>query len=188
MIVEVGKTYINRAGSICKVVGRTDLPLRQDSFYSYFPLKDGKENREQSFYVDRFGTNHANSLGEDPRYDLIEEYKMPELQWVWGVPDKIGLWACGGHNQIETPSLTKCAVNLHIIYSFSGVHYHTAWRCYLGPIPQIAQPKKRVKQTLWMVKRHANLLWEELWLPDEETPQFKSFHDVGHKTTTTREV
>jgi hypothetical protein len=186
MLVELGKTYLNRAGSICKVVAHTaqSITFGNDEFFAYFPIEGGKENRERAFPVDRFGSH----LGESDSHDLISEYEMPDLHWVWGVPDKVGLWACGGHNQIETPSLTKCVVNLHIVYSFSDVHYHMAWRCYLGPIPQIAQPKKLVKQTLWMVKYYTTGTWEELWLPDEETPRFKSFHDVGHKTTTTRYV
>lgn len=111
-----------------------------------------------------------------------------DYKWVWGIPDKVGLWACGGTKNTAPESLKSDAVSVHMIHTFSGVHYFMAWRCYLGPIPEISQPKKPVKQTLWMVKRYANLLWEELWLPDGEVPNFKSFHDVGHKTCTTRTV
>lgn len=186
MLIEVGKTYINRAGSVCKVLSRTNpsWQVGVDTYYSYFPLENGREVREQAFHVDRFGSHIEHCASKD----LIMEYKIPELQWAWCAPDKIGLWACGGHTITEPPSLKSGGVNLHIIHSFSGVHYHMAWRCYLGPIPQISQPKKLVKQTLWMVKRYANLLWEELWLPDGEVPKFASFHDIGHQTTTTREV
>ena len=175
MLIEVGKTYINRAGSICRVVS---YDRSFDSYYCYFPLEDGKENREKSFQVDGYGSN----LMQDDSKDLISEYKMPDLQWVWCQPDKIGLWAFGGKHIEERPSIVSVSTFIFMPPTYD------AWRCYLGPIPQISQPKKLVKQTLWMVKRYANLLWEELWLPDEEMPKFASFHDIGHKTTTTREV
>jgi len=184
MLIEVGKTYVNRVGNICKVVSRTDHPSMQmgsDTFYSYFPLEDGKENRERAFQIDRFGSN----LVESDSYDLISEYKMSELQWAWCSPDKNGLWAYGGDRDKTTPVLS----GIDVVKDYSKTRARlNVWRCYLGPIPQISQPKKPVKQTLWMVKRYANLLWEELWLPDEELPKYKSFHDIGHKTTTTREV
>ena len=183
MLIEVGKTYVNRVGNICKVVSRTDPSIQRgsDTFYSYFPLEDGKENRERAFQIDRFGSN----LVESDSYDLISEYKMPELQWAWCSPDKNGLWAYGGDRDKTTPVLS----GIDVVKDYSKTRARlNVWRCYLGPIPQISQPKKPVKQTLWMVKRYANLLWEELWLPDEELPKYKSFHDIGHKTTTTREV
>lgn len=180
MLVEVGKTYINRAGHICKVVCRTDssVTFGTDSYYSYFPLEDGKENREKSFQVDRYGSY----LGELDSHDLVVEYKLPDFKWEWCAPDKIGLWAFGGSVKGAFPVLCTVSVVPHISYVMDS------WRCYLGPLPQIAQPKKVVKQTLWMVKYYATGTWQELWLPDEEVPKFKSFHDIGHKTTTTREV
>jgi hypothetical protein len=179
MIVEVGKTYVNRAGSICKVLSRTDHPSVND-YYSYFPLENGREVREQAFHVDRFGSHLEHCASKD----LIMEYKMPDLQWVWGTPDKVGIWAYGGNTKHKTPEV----VTVDLIENMKGAFYMTCWRCYLGPIPQITQPKKLVKQTLWMVKRYANLLWEELWLPDEEVPKTISYQDVVHKTTTTRTV
>lgn len=180
MLVEVGKTYMNRAGSICKVLSRTDpsLHIGSDTYYSYFPLEDGREKREKSFQVDRFGSN----LGESDSYDLISEYKMPDLQWEWCAPDKVGLWAFGGSIKGAFPVLCTVSVVPHISYVMDS------WRCYLGPIPQISQPKKLVKQTLWMVKYHADLIWKELWLPDEEVPKTISYQDVVHKTCTTRTV
>jgi hypothetical protein len=53
MLVEVGKTYVNRAGDICKVLSRTDPPslVGWDGFYSYFPIENGKENMEQSLLM-----------------------------------------------------------------------------------------------------------------------------------------
>ena len=186
MLIEVGKTYLDRTGSICKVVSYTRgyIVYGTDEYFTYFPIEDGKENRERAFQVDRYGSHS----GAENIYDLVMEYKMPDLQWVWCSPDKVGLWACGGHTSTEPPSLKSGGVNVHIIHSFSGVHYHMAWRCYLGPIPQISQPKKLVKQTLWLVKYHADLIWKEIWLPDEEVPKTISCQDVVHKTCTTRTV
>jgi hypothetical protein len=189
MLVEVGKTYVNRAGNICKVLSRTD-PFSQaipaihvgfDTYYSYFPLEDGREKRETSYQVDRFGSH----LGESDSHDLISEYKMPDLQWAWCQPDKNGLWAYGGDRDNTTPVLS--GIDTVLDYSPTRARLNV-WRCYLGPIPQIAQPKKLVKQTLWMVKYYTTGTWEELWLPDGGVPKFKSFHDIGHKTCTTRTV
>lgn len=183
MLIEVGKTYINRAGSVCKVLSRTDpsLHVGADTYFSYFPLIDGREKRETSYQVDRFGSH----LGEGDSHDLISEYKMPDFEWVWSQPDKNGLWAYGGDREKTPPALS----GIDVVWDYAPTRARlNCWRCYLGPIPQISQPKKLVKQTLWMVKRYANLLWEELWLPDGEVPKFASFHDIGHQTTTTREV
>lgn len=184
MLIEVGKTYINRAGSICKVLSRTDpsLQIGSDSYFSYFPLEDGREAREQSFQVDKYGSH----LSEDNQMDLIMEYKMPDLQWVWCRPDKDGLWSYGGDREKTSPVFT--GVDIVRDCTTTTKPRLNCWRCYLGPIPQISQPKKLVKQTLWMIKYYTKGVWEELWLPDEETPRFQSFHDVGHKTTTTRHV
>ena len=181
MIIEVGKTYVNRAGSLCKVLSRTDpsWQVGVDTYYSYFPLENGREVREQAFHVDRFGSHLEHCASKD----LIMEYKIPELQWVWGVPDKVGIWAYGGNAKDKTPEV----LTVDLIENVKGACLY-CWRCYLGPIPQISQPKKLVKQTLWMVKYNNCMIWKELWLPDEETPKFRSFHDVGHKTTTTRTV
>lgn len=180
MIIETGKTYLDRTGSICKVVCHTlsSIVFGNDEYFTYFPIENGKENRERAFRVDRYGSH----LGESDSYDLISEYQIPDLKWEWCAPDKVGLWAFGGSVKAAFPVLCTVSVVPHVSYVMDS------WRCYLGPLPQIAQPKKVVKQTLWMVKRYANLLWEELWLPDGEVPNFKSFHDVGHKTCTTRTV
>lgn len=184
MIVELGKTYLDRTGSICKVVAHTAPSIIRgtDEFFTYFPVEGGKENRERAFQVDKYGSH----LGEDHIYDLVIEYTMPDsqcdLQWVWGPPDKIGLWAFGGCNKEVAPVLKEIVVMM--VQSSTLM----AWRCYLGPIPRISQPKKLVKQTLWMVKYNNCMTWEELWLTGEDTPKFRSFHDVGHKTTTTRYV
>lgn len=180
MLIETGKTYLNRAGSICKVVRHTrgSIVFGNDEHFTYFPIENGKENRERAFQVDRYGSHS----GAENIYDLVLEYKMPDLQWVWCSPDKVGLWAFGGSVKGAFPVLCTIGVVPSLSYEIDS------WRCYLGPLPQIAQPKKVVKQTLWMVKYYTKGVWEEVWLPDEETPKFKSFHDTGHKTTTTREV
>lgn len=186
MLIEVGKTYINRDGYVCKVVCRTDEPLCIGvcSYYSYFPLENGRENRETAFRVDMYGSH----LGEGIGGDLIGEYRLPDLEWAWCKPDKIGLWACGGYEKTVPASLKTSGVKVIIVDHFFGVEYHVAWRCYLGPIPQISQPKKLVKQTLWMVKYYTTGVWQELWLPDGEVPKYRDFQDIGHKTTTTREA
>jgi hypothetical protein len=182
MIIEVGKTYLNQAGSVCRVASRTDPPSLAGlgTFYSYFPLEDGKENREKSFNVDKYGSY----LGELYGHDLVVEYKFPDLKWVWGPPDKPGIWAYGG-TVIEKVGKILSVDLIESLKSCSLIH---CWRCYLGPVPEIAQPKKPVKQTLWMVKCFNRLLWEELWLPDEETPKLWCLHDIAHKTCTTRTV
>ena len=186
MIIEVGKIYVNRAGDLCKVVsstytdGRLCVSIGMDTYYSYFLLENGRENREVSFLADRNGSH----LGECCGKDLISEYKMPNYEWAWCKPDKNGIWAYGGDRQKASPELS----GFDIVEDYSTRERLDCWRCYLGPIPQVAQPKKLVKQTLWMVKYYSKGMWEELWLPTEETPKFTSFHDIGHQTTTTRHI
>jgi len=191
MIIEVGKTYINRAGSLCKVLSRTDPSVSNGfvAYYSYFPLENGREVREQAFHVDKYGSyiwvsnSLVDNLGID--HDLVEEYKIPELQWAWCQPNKNGLWAYGGDRD-KTPPLLS---GIDIVWDYAPTRARiNCWRCYVGPIPQISQPKKLVKQTLWLVKYHADLIWKEIWLPDEEVPKTISYQDVVHKTCTTRTV
>lgn len=187
MLVEVGKTYLDRTGSICKVVCHTrgSIVYGTDEYFTYFPIEGGKENRERAFQVDRYGSHSgAENILESQRktYDLVMEYKMPELEWVWGTPDKVGIWAYGGNTKDKTPEV----LTVDLIENVKGACLH-CWRCYLGPTPQIAQPKKPVKQTLWMVKYHGGS-WEQLWLPDEEVSKFASYQDECHKTCTTRTV
>ena len=182
MLIEVGKTYVNQAGNICKVVCRIDRSehVGVTPYFSYFPLEDGKENREHSYHVDKYGSY----LGGLDSHDLVVEYKMPDLKWEWKTPDKEGIWAYGGTFTEQAPK----AMSVDLIENVKSAFYLKCWRCYLGPVPEISQPKKLVKQTLWMVKCFNRLLWEELWLPDEETPKLWCLHDIAHKTCTTRTV
>jgi hypothetical protein len=182
MLIEVGKTYVNQAGNMCKVVCRIDRSehVGVTPYFSYFPLEDGKENREHSYHVDKYGSY----LGGLDSHDLVVEYKMPDLKWEWSLVNKDGLWAYGGDREQIPPVF--CSIDM--ISDYTSRSRGKVWRCYLGPLPQIAQPKKLVKQTLWMVKCFNRLLWEELWLPDEETPKLWCLHDIAHKTCTTRTV
>ena len=193
MIIELGKTYQSNDGKFWRIIQEDILPRHQDTTeFKFVGANDGckyvRFNATGDSNLDIkliFKSNDAQELWGGCVGAWSGNFtKIPDtLVWEWCAPDKVGLWAFGGSVKGAFPVL--CTVNVvpHISYVMMD-----SWRCYLGPIPEIAQPKKPVKQTLWMVKRYANLLWEELWLPDEELPKYKSFHDVGHKTTTTREV
>lgn len=110
-----------------------------------------------------------------------------DYKWVWGIPDKVGLWAYGGTKNTAPESLKSDVVSVHMIHTFSGVHYHMAWRCYLGPIPEIK--KTLVKEELWFCQFSYNGEWVQFWIPEKAyySEEFRNCPNK-HKTTTTRYV
>ena len=182
MIIEVGKTYVNQAGSICRVVSRTDPPslVGWGTFYSYFPLEDDKENREKSFNVDKYGSY----LGELYGHDLVVEYKFPDFKWVWGPPDKPGIWAYGG-TVIEKVGKILSVDLIENLKSCSFIH---CWRCYIGPTPEIKKPP--VKETLWFFQQSEGQPWGFIWMKDgySEHTEYITSCANKHCTTTTRYV
>ena len=196
MIIEVGNTYRGNDGAFWTIQDG-----RYYDFYQVFKFKGVNEGKCLRYFDKdgRTGTDLRLICKYEPTVEVPPEVwhgcvgawngnftNIPtNLVWEWKVPDKIGLWICDEGNKNTTPTVE--GANIHTIHSIVGWNYLQAWRCYLGPIPQIAQPKKTVKQTLWMVKYHGGS-WEQLWLPDEEVPKFWSYQDEGHKTCTTRTV
>jgi hypothetical protein len=199
MIIEVGNTYQANDGKFWRIIQEDILQRHQDATeFKFVGANDGCK------YV-RFNANGDSCLD----IKLISESndaqelwggcvgawsgnftKIPDtLVWEWKTPDKEGIWALrrdayGGTLTEQAPK----AMSVQLIENVKSCFYLKCWRCYLGPVPEISQPKKPVKQTLWMVKCFNRLLWEELWLPDEETPKLWCLHDIAHKTCTTRTV
>jgi len=194
MIIELGKTYQSNDGKFWRIIQEDILPRHQDTTeFKFVGANDGCK------YV-RFNATGDSNLGIKLIFksnDAQELWggcvgawngnftKIPDtLVWEWKTPDKEGIWAYGGTFTEQAPK----AMSVDLIENVKNGFYLNCWRCYLGPVPEISQPKKPVKQTLWMVKCHNRKMWEELWLPDEEVPKLASRYDTCHKTCTTRTV
>jgi hypothetical protein len=182
MNIEVGSTYRANDGAFWTIHDARYYDVAQDFRFEATNTVLVEGNSVRYFDKDgRTGTDLRLICKYEPTVESWEGLDAA-LVWEWRAPDKVGLWAFGGNFKCVCPVL--CSVN--IIPQISSMM--DSWRCYLGPIPEIAQPKKPVKQTLWMVKCFNRLLWEELWLPDEEVPKLWCLHDIAHKTCTTRTV
>lgn len=194
MIIELGKTYQSNDGKFWRIIKEDILQRHQDATeFKFVGANDGCK------YV-RFNATGDSCLD----IKLISESndaqelwggcvgawsgnftKIPDtLVWEWKTPDKKGIWAYGGTFTEQAPKV----MSVDLVENAKSAFYLKCWRCYLGPVPEISQPKKPVKQTLWMVKCHNRKMWEELWLPDEEVPKLASRYDTCHKTCTTRTV
>lgn len=184
MIIELGKTYLDRTGSICKVVEHTieSITRGTDEFFTYFPIENGKENRSRAFHVNKYGFH----LGDGHIYDLVIEYKKPDPNpntWIWGAPDKNGLWAYGGDREKISPVFSA----VDIIFDHTTRKSSNCWRCYLGPVPEIKKPL--VKEELWFCQFSPNGEWVKFWVPEGKyhSEEFNNCPNK-HKTTTTRYV
>ena len=93
------------------------------------------------------------------------DYQCPKaepLRWQENCkPDKPGIWA----------KLVGAEVQIYHRHSTSTLWHTDTW-CYLGPIPEILPPKKKVVQRLWI--RHAKQTAQDAaeyvqqWVPCDE--------------------
>lgn len=114
--------------------------------------------------------------------ELIDQPQPPQqpLRWVENTkPDKPGIWACkldGGRGHI------------HAVEADEVGAFHLATRCYLGPIPEILPPVKKVVQRLWVQfvgSEHKGFdLVKQVWLPESQDVERTDFI----RTDRTREV
>lgn len=107
------------------------------------------------------------------------------LRWVENCkPDKPGIWAWKYADWNGITNISGIISHADLVHAASsGVQW-----CYLGPIPEILPPKKKVAQRLWLYKvKHIGgncVEYSELWLPDGERPNDR----LWIRTDETREV
>lgn len=106
-----------------------------------------------------------------------------DYKWVWGVPDKPGIWAYGGIVKDKVGEV----LTVDAIDSMKGCFYLPCWRCYLGPIPEVKKPL--AKEELWFCQFSYNGEWVQFWVPEGKyySEEFSNCPNK-HKTTTTRYV
>lgn len=91
------------------------------------------------------------------------------LRWVENTkPDKPGIWAVKGKARDYAHLATESDVA-------DDREFSTGTWCYLGPIPEILPPKKKVVQRLWLLKvrdiaRSNCAEYSEHWLGYDEQP------------------
>lgn len=139
MKLETGKLYVLRNGN---VVG----PLTDyDNLEFRFTDANSKDNfgRQLSWRID--GSEQIDR--HESMYDIVSEYVEPQtqqpLRWVENCkPDKPGIWALLCNGEIGVHDVNESEVK-------SG-YLAPETRCYLGPIPEILPPKKKVVERLWV--------------------------------------
>lgn len=123
--------------------------------------------------------------------DIVSEYIEPKpdepkqpLRWMENCkPDKPGIWAWKPHGGSGSWGLAKLHTETDIYTAASGVYW-----CYIGPIPEILPPLKKVTERLWLEVTEY-IEGEELcrshWFDDATKPE----HSEGdwYKTDRTRE-
>lgn len=207
MIIEVGNTYRGNDGAFwtikdeIKELAEYDLKYEGKSVgvVGVVGVNEGKSVR----YFDkdgRTGTDLRLICKYEPTVEVPPKVwrgcvgawngnftNIPtNLVWEWKVPDKIGLWICDEGDKNTTPTVE--GANVHMIYSLGGRYYLQAWRCYLGPIPEVKKPL--VKETMWFFQQSEGQPWGFIWMKDgySEHTEFITKCANKHSTTTTRYV
>lgn len=123
-------------------------------------------------------TRNVTHWRELPSYP--DEPQPEPLRWVENCkPDKPGIWAC------------RCDDGSVVVSEWSESDIVAAelllTRCYLGPIPEILPPKKKVVQRLWLIRGgscgEGFQAYQEHWLVDDPVGDY---HWI--RTDETREV
>ncbi len=110
-----------------------------------------------------------------------DEPKQP-LRWMANVkPDKPGIWAVKGKVRDYVHFATEADVK-------DEREFSTDTWCYLGPLPEILPPVKKVTERLWIKcgQRYAtdSAEYMEAWIAENERTVMK---DVWIRTDCTRE-
>lgn len=127
MKLEVGKRYVMRNG---EVTGALECCENLSGWF-----KDSRNTwREDGLW------SSADVTGA---YDIVAEYVEPEpqqpLRWVENCkPDKPGIWAVLENDRQYVRQIDRLDL------------YGKGTWCYVGPIPEILPPKKKVVQRLWI--------------------------------------
>jgi hypothetical protein len=201
MIIEVGNTYRGNDGAFWTIQdGRYYDFCREFKFIGV--NKDWGEGKCLRYFDKdgRTGTDLRLICKYEPTVEVPPEVwhgcvgawngnftNIPtNLVWEWKVPDKIGLWICDEGDKNTTPTVE--GANVYMIYSLAGRNYLQAWRCYLGPIPEVKKPL--VKETMWFFQQSEGQPWSFIWMKDgySEHTEFITKCANKHCTTTTRYV
>lgn len=102
-------------------------------------------------------------LSSQAKEERVDAQPEPlQLEWRYGMPDKLGLWAYSDNPESLPP---RIETGVRAYRSLSGMQ---RWWCYLGPIPAIAYPKRMVEKQLWMIPTAVlgpySTYYRELWL------------------------
>lgn len=150
MKLEVGKRYVMRNGYITNAM--------QETGEENYAFKDGTLSWKAS--------GEYSTTGAVSHLDIVAEYVEPQpqqpLRWVENyVPDKPGIWALLFKGEISVHDVNESEVK-------SGYLAHET-RCYLGPIPEILPPKKKVVERLWIMRLGTSgwpATYDEQWVID----------------------
>lgn len=130
-----GKRYVMRNGKV------TDPLIIQDHEVFEFIAGDRSWSKDGSYW----GSDTECEL------DIVAEYGEPQqqLRWVENcVPDKPGIWAMLFKGEISVQDVNESEVK-------SGYLAHDT-RCYLGPIPEILPPVKKVVERFWISRKESS--------------------------------
>lgn len=128
---------------------------------------------------------HYNLSKEMSGHDIVAEYSEPQpqqpLRWVENAkPDKPGIWAVK-RDDFE-----------HVYLVDRGDLYSLGTWCYIGPMPEILPPMKKVVQRLWLERLSSSTqdgtvktVFAEHWIPDDGKNSLPAFWIA---TPETREV
>lgn len=155
--LEVGKRYVMRNGV---AVG----PLRNyggGEFQFTDALVKDERGRQVSWRIDGMERLDAHQS----QFDIVSEYIEPAsepLRWVENCkPDRKGIWA-SRHGR----DTYVC----NIIRDDFDTFYTSGTWCYLGPIPEILPPRKKVVQRLWLLRKVTitgnSAQYDERWSSD----------------------
>ena len=113
----------------------------------------------------------------EPKPTKPDEPQQP-LRWVENCkPDKPGIWAVRRlDGSAAVCDWTEAEIKLQRTNDT---------RCYLGPIPEILPPLKKVTERLWLEPRGGGL-WEEVWCADDNRKGYQWPDWI--RTDRTREV
>lgn len=168
MKLEIGKRYVRRDGVVTDRIRGANCKTRWATDGQYTWLADGGHYLE----------NKAEST-----MDIVSEYIEPKpdepqqpLRWVENCkPDKLGIWLWR-----QNDGYVHCH---YVDNNRINETWKEATRCYLGPIPEILPPVKKVTERAWMEPRGGGL-WEEHWCVDDNR---KAYHPDWIRTDRTRE-
>lgn len=135
MKLEVGKRYVLRNGEVTEPLEETSDPVHKFAARAKNIVK--RTWTESGHWLDG---------STDKDLDIVAEYVEPQpqqpLRWVENcVPDKPGIWAYKN-------GLDETRVAFFDADDIQTCHLQQC--CYLGPIPEILPPKRKVVERLWI--------------------------------------
>lgn len=130
---------------IGRLWNKRDAYLRFDSQYQCVWVRnDGKETPQSE--GPEWDADKPCDTWNEVTPEMAQARLLPEarpLRWVENcVPDKPGIWL---RNNPDGHIDAAC------INGDEVLEWNRATRCYLGPIPEILPPKKKVVQRLWVL-------------------------------------